>query len=301
VRWLGGSFLVMLVVAACGGSEEPDASSEDGGAAGTAVGSGGGGSAAHGCFATEATCDGKCVDLDSHPEHCGACDHACATGPNEAGSCVAGECSSACADGFAEAGAGCTNFLGAHEAYPQECLGCNVGNPQSGDCSCPGGSSPLSLHVQSDCPGVAMRSKTLIDLCVTDGVSAQSDFGGAYQIDDAEGWCGATAGCRVGNPMADGACACPEGFEAIALRSIVRLPCDGSEVGTQIVICANPDAPPSGLSGAYQLDDFEPSCRVPNPWTGDCTCPAATTDQTYRVMVDGAQGLYGSTLHLCMP
>lgn len=288
------SCLALLALAACGGG---DPGATDGGAGG----SGGTSEVAHGCFSTEATCGDACVDLDSHPEHCGACDNACEAGPNAAGTCVQGACSASCAEGFAEGGDGCTNFLGAHEAFPQECLGCAVQNPHSGDCTCPAHASTLSLHVQSDCPGVPMRSKTLLDLCVMPGVSPESDFGGAYQVDDADGWCGATAGCRVGNPMAGGACACPEGFEGIGLRSIVRLPCDGSEKGTQIVICANPSASPTGFFGAYQLDDFDPKCRVTNPWTGDCSCPPESTDQTYRVMVDGAAGLYGSTLHVCTP
>lgn len=289
------AFTAFVSIAACGGGDL----GEDAGAAGG--GEAEGGAASHGCFSTEATCGGKCVDLDSHPEHCGSCGHACEAGPNASGACAKGSCAVACVDGFTDAGDGCTNFLGGHEAFPQECLGCNVQNPYSGDCACPGEASTLSLHVQSDCPGVPMRSKTLLDLCVTSGVSPESDFGGAYQIDDAEGWCGATAGCRVGNPMAGDACACPEGFEGIALRSIVRLPCDGSEKGTQIVVCANPNASPTGFSGAYQRDDLEPTCRVVNPWTGDCNCPADTTDHTYRAMVDGAAGLYGSTIHLCMP
>ena len=291
---LASACLAMVAIAACGGGD-PAASG------GGTTGEGGASEVAHGCFATEATCGGQCVDLESHPAHCGACDQACEAGPNAAATCVEGACAASCVDGFADAGDGCTIFLGAHEAFPQECVGCNVQNPHSGDCACPGDTSTLSLHVQSDCPGVPMRSKTLLDLCVTPGVTPESDFGGAYQVDDAEGWCGATASCRVGNPMAEGACACPEGFDPIVLRSIVRLPCDGSEKGTQIVICANPDASSTGFFGAYQRDDLEPTCRVTNPWTGDCSCPAASTDHTYRVMVDGAAGLYGSTLHLCMP
>jgi hypothetical protein len=145
-----------------------------------------------------------------------------------------------------------------------------------------------------------MRAATLLNLCVTSGVSDQADFGGAYQVDDFDGWCGATAQCRVTNPLAGDACACPAGFEqTITLRSIIRLPCDGSEAGTSIVLCGNSSAPYAAFGGAYQTDDLEPTCRVANPWTGGCNCPEGMTDRGYRAMVDGAPGLYGSQIHLC--
>jgi hypothetical protein len=210
-------------------------------------------------------------------------------------------CSSSCAQGFADDGGTCKNFFGAHEAYPSACAGCSVANAYSGDCSCPAYAPALALHVQSDCPGVPMRAKTELNLCLPGGVSGDSDFGGAYQVDDAAGWCGATDQCRVGNPLAGGACECPAGFSPIALRSIIRLPCDDSEVGTQVVFCGNQSADFSSFAGAYQRDDFDPVCRVANPWTGDCSCPAGTTDRVFRVMVDGNMSLYGSTMHLCTP
>jgi hypothetical protein len=261
-----------------------------------------GSSGGHGCFSTETTCDGKCVDVMTHPEHCGDCNQPCALGPNSAGTCSGGICTASCASGFAEGDGICKNFFGAHEAYPQECAGCSVQNPYSGDCSCPSPSTDLALHVQSDCPAMPMRSKTELRLCITGGVSAESDFGGAFQVDDFDGWCGATAQCRVGNPLAGGACACPDGFDApITLRSIVRLPCDNAEAGTSITLCGNTQAAFTSFAGAYQLDDFAPNCRVANPFTGDCSCPAGSVDRVYRVMVDGAMGLYGSTIHLCTP
>jgi hypothetical protein len=36
----------------------------------------------------EEECGSSCVDLTTDPEHCGACDNACAVGE----SCVCGEC-----------------------------------------------------------------------------------------------------------------------------------------------------------------------------------------------------------------
>lgn len=302
-------FALALFFVACGGG----CGSEDGGSGGAGPGGASGStlstsgapssgaSGEHGCFATEATCGGKCVDLMSSATHCGACDTPCAGGADRTGTCVDGVCAYQCDAGFVDVGGVCKNFFGAHEAYPNDCQGCSTANPSTGTCACPSPSSAISLAVQSDCPGMPLRSSTRLNLCVTPGASPESDFGGAFQVDDLDGWCGATAKCRVGNPLAGGACACPAGFdEVIGLRSIIRLPCDAGEVGTAVVVCGNKDVPSRSFGGAYQLDDIAPNCRVVNPWTGDCSCPGGTTDVVYRVMVDGAAGLYGSTVHLCM-
>ncbi len=274
----------------------------DGAGGEVSSGDGGSGASGHGCFSTETTCDGKCVDVMTNAEHCGECDNPCAAGPNTEGACVDGMCTSACAPGFADDGGVCKNFFGAHESYPATCAGCSTANAYSGSCSCPAYAPDLALHVQSDCPAIPMREKTELKLCLAGAVAPDSDFGGAYQVDDVDGWCGATAQCRVGNPLAGGACACPAGFEQnVAVRSIVRLPCDNSEAGTVIVFCGNQNAPFTSYAGAYQFDDLGTQCRVANPWTGACSCPSGTTDRVFRAMVDGSAGLYGSTIHLCTP
>lgn len=307
------SLIITCVSLACamggcadGGDVEPSGGNGGGALGGGGDGADDGGSGPHGnggnhgCFSTESTCDGACVDVMSHPEHCGECNHPCAGGPNQAGSCVDGACVGSCAAGFLDDQGACKNFFGAHESYPAECAACSVANPYSGGCSCPAQTTEIALSVQSDCPAMALRSATALRLCATSGVSPESDFGGAYEVDDFDGLCGAMPGsCRVGNPMAGNACACPSGFEPISMRSIIRLPCDNTEVGATVVLCGNKTAPLTTFGGAFQFDDFAPNCRVTNPWTNDCTCPAGAVDRAYRVMVDGAAGLYGSTMHLC--
>ncbi|MBK6519824.1 MAG: hypothetical protein IPM79_25565 [Polyangiaceae bacterium] len=299
------SLLAVALASACAdGSGLDDPSGGAGGGDGGSTGPGPSvtGAGGHGCFDTETLCAGACVDVSSHPDHCGQCDNPCAGDGTSLGECVEGACINGCAAGFVDDNGTCKNFLGAYEAWPAECAGCANANPYSSACGCPASTSPLPLHVQSDCPGVPMRFKTTLDLCVTSGVAESSDFGGAYEVDDFDGWCGATAQCRVGNPMAGNTCACPAGFDdVIALRSIIRLPCDNAEAGNTIFLCGNMDAPFTSFAGAYQFDDFAPNCRVANPWTGDCSCPAGSTDRVYRVMVDGGAGLYGSTIHLCTP
>lgn len=285
-----------LCVAGC--SSNPIAGS---GGAGGDSGSSTSGPFVHGCLSGESLCDGKCVRVEDNAVHCGACNNACAVGPDGPGLCTDGKCVYTCNGVLVEDPTGCKNFFGAHESYPAECSGCATANLATGDCSCASPSSELVLAVQSDCPGVPMRFATKLRLCTTSSVSMTSDFGGAYQVDDIAGLCNATAQCRVGNPMAGGACACPAGFDPIATRSIIRLPCDGTETGTQIMFCANKNAPLQTFGGVFQVDDVAPNCRVANPWTSACSCPANTKEQVFRVMVDGAAGLYGSTLRLCVP
>ncbi|MFO0551153.1 MAG: hypothetical protein U0271_22370 [Polyangiaceae bacterium] len=293
---------LLLVGCANGGEVTPQAGGSGGNSATSTGGGGVSGEGGHGCFSTEETCDGKCIDTSSHLEHCGACDHPCVAKSNATTQCVDGECLDTCAEGFVPGVAGCRNLVGAHQAYPTECVGCATSNSDTGDCSCPVDTTEAAYPSESDCPGVPMRSATALRLCMGSAATADSDFGGAYQLDDLPGWCGATNQCRVGNPLNGGACACPAGFdEVIALRTIIRLPCDNAEGGNVLYLCGNKDAPRTSFAGAYQLDDFAPQCRAPNPWTGDCSCPAGTVDRAYRAMVDGAQGLYGSTVHLCLP
>lgn len=301
----GFTTLVLVALLACRADDTPAGSSIAGTGGTSATTTSAGASGGHGCFSTEATCNGKCVDLQTNAEHCGKCGNDCANGPNTVGSCADGICSSTCTAGFVDAGTGCHNFFGAHEAYPDACAGCAVQNQLSGNCSCPTGTSDLPLLVQSDCPGVPMRAATEMNLCLTSGVGPESAFGGAYQVDDLEGWCGGADGgsprCRIANPQAGNTCDCPNGFEPIGLRSIIRLPCSGTESGTTIFICSSPTAAPTTFGGAYQVDDLATPCRVANPRTGDCSCPTGTSNQVHRVMVDGANGLYGSTIHLCLP
>lgn len=293
-------WLVGLALGIAGCASDPASSSGSGGEGG-ASGSSSSGPYVHGCLSGESLCDGKCVRVEDNVAHCGACNNACMVGPDGPGLCVQGKCMYTCNGAPVEDPAGCKNFFGAYETYPVECVGCSTPNWVTGDCSCASPASELVLAVQSDCPGVPMRSATKLRLCTTSSVPAASDFGGAYQVDDLPGWCGAVNQCRVGNPMAGGACACPAGFDPISVRSIIRLPCDNGEAGSTIVFCGNKNAALQTFGGVFQVDDVEPSCRVGNPWTGGCSCPANTKEQVFRVMVDGAAGLYGSTLRMCVP
>jgi hypothetical protein len=296
-RWVSTLGLALLVA---GCSSGPSSNPGLGGQGGD-LGSSGSGPFVHGCLSGENLCDGTCVRVEDNVAHCGACNNMCAVGPDGPGNCSQGKCVYTCNGVLIDDLSGCKNFFGAHESYPAECAACSTANLLTGDCSCPSPSSELTLAVQSDCPGVPMRFGTSLRLCTTTSLSPSSDFGGVYQVDDLPGWCGAVAQCRVGNPLTGGACGCPAGFDAIAVRSIARLPCDNGEAGTQIVFCGNKNVPIQTFGGVFQVDDVDPTCRVANPWTGGCSCPANTTEQVFRVMVDGPAGLYGSTLRMCLP
>jgi hypothetical protein len=285
--------MLALVGAACtgGGDGDPAAASAT---------SGGGEPV---CLESEASCGGECVTLSTNLAHCGACGRSCPSGPDAEARCIEGTCSLECAEGFVSREGGCTNFLGGHQSRPAECAECLAENPVSSECGCPSGSTQLDLWTQAECVGSTTRSNTELALCLTQGVSPESDFGGAYQVDDIDGWCGSVDRCRVGNPLAGGACDCPVGFNPIGLRSVIRLPCDNADAGTRIYFCGNPTAAYRSFAGAFQTDDLGRACRYPNPWTGDCSCPEGSEDRSYRAIVDGTIDgtfmLYGSALHLC--
>ena len=148
-----------------------------------------------------------------------------------------------------------------------------------------------------------MRAATDVRLCTTAGLGATSDFGGAYQVDDLPGWCGAPTQCRTANPFT-GACSCPNGFaQTVVIRSIIRLGCNNAEAGTTIVMCGNIAAPFSTYAGSFQDDDplgiGGRTCRAVNPWTGACSCPNGTVDRAHRVMVDSGNTIFGSLWHVC--
>ena len=111
-----------LLLTGCSGG----GSGGEGGAGGSAGGASNEGG--HGCFSTEATCNGKRVHLEDNPSHCGACNHSCGPG----GQCLNGTCAYDCNGTLVSNPADCLNLYGAYENYPAECAGCGTANAQTG-------------------------------------------------------------------------------------------------------------------------------------------------------------------------
>ena len=86
---------------------------------------------AHDCPTGFSCCSGECFDLDSDPNHCGACaSSACGTPDNALELCLAGQCISACLNAFAD----CNGDLAD---------GCEWNLLQDGPCLCsPGTTQP---------------------------------------------------------------------------------------------------------------------------------------------------------------
>jgi hypothetical protein len=64
-------------------------------------------------------------------------------------------------------------------------------------------------------------------------------------------------------------------------------------VNPTLTYCWNPNAPRSGYSGSFQdqvitngTGQSSIVCRVPNPATGDCTCPAGVAEIENHVVAD---------------
>ncbi|HEY3446849.1 MAG TPA: hypothetical protein VGK67_10820 [Myxococcales bacterium] len=264
------------------------------------------------CVATRRTCAGT----PCSPGRCDSADGQCKTTPLGAGEAcelpnataacdAAGACApSACDPGFvaSASGQGCTNFGGGFQHNASACLSCGAENPLTLACTCPAGFSEQSLRVVSDCAGAGTATGSDWRLCQLAAFSAESDYGGAFQVDDAVA-CG--AGCRVPNPVT-GDCSCPAGTQALVAEGLTdSSTCPTEVLRTQLTLCVATAAPLVAFGGAYQVDDAVAGglgCRAPNPRTGACTCPAGTTARPrLRLLASGSGADVGSNVYLCTP
>lgn len=92
------------------------------------------------CRTGETTCGGACVNLDTAPDHCGACDNFCPTLPHVIVVCRAGRCSDlGCETGWQNCNTSVTDGCEAHLTNDsRNCGAC--GN------ACPGGRPCVSGH-----------------------------------------------------------------------------------------------------------------------------------------------------------
>lgn len=139
------TFVVLAVVfpIACGGTNTMgDAAPSDGVASDTGSG----------CRVGEATCDGRCVNIDNDPAHCGRCGNACPGGQV----CTSGRCAATCASGEMTCAGRCANvsFDNANcGTCGNACSGSTI--CQGGTCRCAAQSPPLTL-----CAGACVATNT---------------------------------------------------------------------------------------------------------------------------------------------
>lgn len=155
---------------------------------------------------------------------------------------------------------------------------------------------PCGDYQEACCPGQRCDQGG----CVAGRCAA---FGGVYSlkdIDEAERLC-------VGNPLAGGGCACPEGFVDLFLDDYDYMTDEGSGFSQQIHVCNPPESVPGGdFDGAWTVrtdpennGDCAELC-TPNPASEMCGCNEGVALQSYegahfqRGPVD-----CGRTLDLC--
>ncbi len=200
--------LLASIVAACNGGEMyATYAVVDGGTKG--LGGGGAGGSSPSCGPGTTECSGACVDLTTHPKHCGACDTACA----DQEVCSQGTCGLTCLGGATKCGDLCVDTTN----DPQNCGGCNKACPMGEVCSqgacgaaCSGGSTAcgaLCVDTQNDpqnC-GVCSNACPAGEVC-SQGTCALTCSGGSTQ-------CGALCVDTQNDPQNCGACgtACPAG------------------------------------------------------------------------------------------
>lgn len=176
--------------------------------------------------------------------------------------------------------------------------GCNNVNLLTGTCSCPGGVAPsYNFRIINDAAGPGTSRGGHAVVCSSGAPLSTSEFAGGFQLDDPTP---GNQGCRVSNATTGG-CSCPTGTVAVGVRTLT----DSAVgiVGSHIFLCMQQTASPASFGGAFQLDDPVPGgagCRVSNPFTGGCACPAAFSAQPLRLQVDTPSGFRGSTLYTCV-
>jgi hypothetical protein len=104
-------WLTLLVVAltGCSGPSGPDGGDAADGSLPDGMGMSEGGSADVACAAT--LCGTACVDLQTDPNHCGACDMRCPTIPNSVATCTGGTCGLTCTMGWHMCGSACVSDM----------------------------------------------------------------------------------------------------------------------------------------------------------------------------------------------
>jgi parallel beta-helix repeat protein len=125
-------------------------------------------------------------------------------------------------------------------------------------------------------------------------------YAGSFEISDV----GVTNRCTNPNNLS-GSCACPGSTQAAySFRVINDAGANAKPHGAVIKICsAGSSAATVEFAGAYQVDDPVAAgrgCRVKNALTDSCACPSGSVARPWRVLVDGANGLMGSTINTCM-
>jgi len=149
------------------------------------------------------------VDLQSDAMHCGACGHACPSGPNAMGRCVMGTCRTECAAGFGDcdgdASNGCETSLTSTPAHCGMCgRACPSGPASTATCAmsvcglqCAPGAGDCDMAPSNGCETSLTTSTMHCGAC---GVACAFTNGNAACI---EGRC-ALASCRTGFDNCDG-------------------------------------------------------------------------------------------------
>jgi hypothetical protein len=132
-------------------------------------------------------------------------------------------------------------------------------------------------------------------------------FGGAFQANAGMQCLGA---CQNGNPYDAQQCLCPPGFFDAALTAWVEDDCptlDHYPSMADLQFCTIDSIMPAGSdwAGAFAQDDAAgmcaQGCRMPNPFTGACSCPPNTEQLGFRTFVPGNCGApIGATLAICL-
>lgn len=233
------------------------------------------------CPSGQTLCGSSCTNTATDPDHCGSCTNKCVDGEHGTRACAAGKCTLLCTGSF------------------QSCDGTSCGTDTSSDLKNCGACGKA-------CSGTATADPTCV--ASTCGTSCKADhpslggacatFGGVYET---HAGCG--SGCNNGNAYASSACACPTGFTASPALPVRNDACGLRDAS--LVVCESAGAAAGTWGGAYALEDTtscSTPCRVKNPRTSACTCPAGYDGLSLRTLLSSPTcgAVIGGSIVMCV-
>ncbi len=241
------------------------------------------GSDAPSCGPGMALCGGKCIPTYNDVDNCGGCGIKCPDVPSAVRTCVASACGYACNAGKGSCDGDDKN-------------GCETDlNTSTSHCGACGKACSAKPNADATCSGGACSETCKAGFASLSGYC--TSFAGAFETHAP-----ACTTCNDGNGYTSG-CSCPAGFSASSSYLARNDACSALRAAS-IQFCETSGLGSSVWGGAYQADDpvgCAVSCRVSNPKTGGCSCPAGFSATAIRVLIkNSCSGIIGSQIVVCI-
>ncbi len=215
-----------------------------------------------------------CGDMKRDPRNCGACGEVCDAPSHGQPTCESGTCDVECDSGYDEvdlAGAArCSKFAGFF--LLRETGTCEAVNPFTGDCTCPAGfdDRPVSSWRIEPNDGTSWVQLAVCSPVAGDPTDSWGGMFAQYESDGA---------CAFPNPLNIPLCLCPDGYSVTSQWRGANINGDAIEIS----FCTEGAFEDDALFAGGFTETSTGGCA-----TGDCDCPAGTTQVDYPTIFGGA-------------